>query len=154
MSDYREKLKDPRWQKKRLTILDRDAFTCRQCGATTKTLHVHHLDYIHGRAPWEYPDGALVTLCEACHEIEHETQQDARATLLDSLISRGATSQDLYSLAVAIDLSGSNDQQITGAEWQAIASVVKHVLGFRHAGGDLESMRGLIQELCAKEGEE
>ena len=154
MSDYSEKLKHPLWQRKRLDILNRDGFKCRCCGDETRTLHVHHLKYARGRDPWDYPDSSLITLCEGCHEIEHEQQQDSREMLLDSFIARGATSNDLYAIAVAVDFSGPNDQQITSAEWQAIASVVKHVLGFRHAGGDLESMRGLVQELCAKEGEE
>ena len=29
---YSEKLKDPRWQKKRLEILERDNFRCQYCG--------------------------------------------------------------------------------------------------------------------------
>lgn len=65
---YSEKLKDPRWQKKRLEILDRDKFTCRSCHDTTKTLHVHHLDYEKGLDPWDYPNRYLITLCEQCHE--------------------------------------------------------------------------------------
>ena len=67
---YYEKLKDPRWQKKRLEILDRDKFTCQMCEATDMTLHVHHKYYVTGREPWEYPDCALVTLCEQCHDIQ------------------------------------------------------------------------------------
>ena len=30
MSDYVEKLKDPRWQRKRLEIMQRDGFRCRE----------------------------------------------------------------------------------------------------------------------------
>jgi hypothetical protein len=65
---YSEKLKDPRWQKKRLEILNRDKFACQDCFETTKTLHVHHLDYEQGADPWDYPDNYLITLCEDCHE--------------------------------------------------------------------------------------
>lgn len=65
---YSEKLKDPRWQKKRLEIFQRDNFTCIDCMDTTKTLHVHHLDYISGNDPWEYPNEYLVTLCHECHD--------------------------------------------------------------------------------------
>ena len=39
---YYEKLLDPRWQKKRLEILNRDEFKCRSCGDDKSTLHVHH----------------------------------------------------------------------------------------------------------------
>lgn len=64
---YAEKLRDPRWQKLRLEIMQRDSFKCRQCGDKDKTLNVHHRFYIKGASPWEYEDGSLVTLCEDCH---------------------------------------------------------------------------------------
>lgn len=67
---YFEKLKDPRWQKKRLGILNRDDFTCQICKAKDATLHVHHEYYIPERDPWAYPDFSLTTLCEQCHELE------------------------------------------------------------------------------------
>lgn len=63
---YSEKLKDPRWQKKRLRILERDDFACQDCQSTENTLNVHHLAY-HKGAPWEVPDEDLVTLCDDCH---------------------------------------------------------------------------------------
>lgn len=67
MSKYWQLLKDPRWQKRRLEVLDRDEFSCQECGATEKTLHVHHMYYERGKNPWEYPDEALRTVCEDCH---------------------------------------------------------------------------------------
>jgi len=70
MSTYAEKLKDPRWQKKRLKILERDNWKCRECGATDKTLHVHHTQYKGD--PWEIEDVKLKTLCCDCHENEHD----------------------------------------------------------------------------------
>lgn len=72
---YSDQLKDPRWQKRRLDILNRDNFTCQMCGHTEKTLHVHHIHYYQGMLPWEYADGLLVTLCEECHECEHSTKK-------------------------------------------------------------------------------
>lgn len=66
---YSEKLRDPRWQKRRLKILEREDFTCEQCLEKSKPLHVHHLYYVKGREPWDYPDFALSVLCEECHEI-------------------------------------------------------------------------------------
>jgi len=42
---YQEKLKDPRWQKKRLEILQRDGWKCKWCGEEKQTLHIHHLKY-------------------------------------------------------------------------------------------------------------
>jgi hypothetical protein len=65
---YSEKLKDPRWQKTRLKVLERDNFTCICCGETTKQLHVHHCYYVSRRNPWEYHHSSLMTLCFDCHK--------------------------------------------------------------------------------------
>lgn len=66
---YSQKLRDPRWQRKRLEILQRDNWRCTACASEEKTLHVHHRFYISGRMPWEYLNSALLTLCEDCHEM-------------------------------------------------------------------------------------
>ena len=69
---YSEKLKDPRWQKKRLEIFERDNWACFDCGDETATLHVHHLEYIKEKNPWDYNNEFLITLCENCHKTETE----------------------------------------------------------------------------------
>lgn len=68
---YSEKLQDPRWQKKRLLIYERDNWKCVECGASNNTLHVHHKKYFKGANPWDYDDAYLATLCESCHQKEH-----------------------------------------------------------------------------------
>ena len=70
MASYIELLRDPRWQRKRLEILQRDGWACTGCHDTTKTLNVHHKIYRKGAKPWEYDDTDLITLCEDCHEWE------------------------------------------------------------------------------------
>jgi hypothetical protein len=71
---YAEKLKDPRWQKKRLEIMQRDGFKCLACGDTETSLQVHHKKYVSGKEPWEYLNSDLITLCEHCHyELERIT---------------------------------------------------------------------------------
>jgi len=65
---YAEKLKDPRWQKKRLEILERDGFECQVCWSDEKELHVHHKLYKNGYDPWEYGNDDLETLCKDCHK--------------------------------------------------------------------------------------
>lgn len=65
---YADKLKDPRWQKKRLKIMERDNFRCSHCHAEDQTLNVHHAFYDNGKAPWDYKDEYLITLCEDCHK--------------------------------------------------------------------------------------
>lgn len=72
--EYRELLKDGRWQRKRLEIMQRDDFKCTKCG-TTSDLNVHHLRYIPGRSPWEYEDEDLITLCGTCHKQTHEDME-------------------------------------------------------------------------------
>lgn len=62
---YSEKLKDPRWQKKRLKILERDSFKCHYCNDEKTQLQVHHLKY--NGEPWESNDKYLITLCAHCH---------------------------------------------------------------------------------------
>ena len=64
---YYEKLKDPRWQKKRLQVLDRDEWTCTRCGAKDKTFNVLHWVYAKSGNPWDVKDDYLDTLCEDCH---------------------------------------------------------------------------------------
>jgi len=70
---YSEKLKDPRWQKKRLKILERDKFQCKCCDSTDKTLHVHHIFYLKGYEPWDYSNSTLITLCKECHQEVKDT---------------------------------------------------------------------------------
>jgi hypothetical protein len=69
---YLEKLRSPKWQKKRLEILERDNFTCTDCGDNESTLNVHHKIYFSGKEPWEYENELLITLCENCHKQESE----------------------------------------------------------------------------------
>ena len=67
-SAYADKLLDPRWQRLRLEIFERDHFACTYCSADDKTLHVHHAYYEWGRDPWDYDVDTLRTLCVGCHE--------------------------------------------------------------------------------------
>jgi hypothetical protein len=71
-SIYLQKLKDPRWQKKRLKVMDRANFECEQCGSTDTPLNVHHIAYKKRAEPWEYEDNELQCLCEVCHEQKHK----------------------------------------------------------------------------------
>ena len=67
---YIEQLQDPRWQKVRLSVMNRDNFTCRMCGDKNTTLNIHHKEYYRGFA-WDTPQEHLITVCKHCHlEIE------------------------------------------------------------------------------------
>lgn len=95
---YLAKLRDPRWQKKRLEIYQRDNFACRLCGATDRTLNLHHTAYLPGKEPWEAPDSALLTLCEPCHEIETDKRYESQRSLMLALGVRGYTSAEIDAL--------------------------------------------------------
>lgn len=69
--NYSEKLKHPKWQRKRLKILQRDNFTCQLCGDTETELHINHLKY--KGEPHEIPNRFLETLCKICHALKHST---------------------------------------------------------------------------------
>lgn len=77
---YAEKLRDPRWQRKRTEILQRDDFTCCICLSKTKFLNVHHLVYAKVD-PWDYPNHLLQTLCDDCHKIRQEYTDKASNAL-------------------------------------------------------------------------
>lgn len=68
-SNYSQKLKDPRWQRKRLEALQAADWACQDCKNTRKTLHVHHTRY--AGEPWDVPLSSLEVLCEDCHEGRH-----------------------------------------------------------------------------------
>lgn len=65
---YKQQLLDPRWQKKRLEILERDNFECKLCYDPGTTLHIHHIKYRKCLA-WEYENDELITYCKHCHSI-------------------------------------------------------------------------------------
>lgn len=84
---YSDKLKDPRWQKKRLEIMERDRFSCVFCHDKSSTLHVHHIAYFKNYEPWETPNGFLVTLCEDCHTNKVDTMIGLSSTILNYIFS-------------------------------------------------------------------
>lgn len=81
---YHKKLKDPRWQKKRLEILERDDFTCQNCGSQNETLQIHHWKY--NSDPWEIEDCFLVTLCGLCHEKITEDINEIKNIIFEATI--------------------------------------------------------------------
>ena len=92
---YKQLLRDPRWQKKRLHIFERDQWTCQRCGSTTRELQVHHLAYTG--APWEAPDHLLQTLCAPCHTAEGSESSTPPS------IPLSAKDEALYTRLKAID---------------------------------------------------
>ena len=108
-SSYSKKLRDPRWQKKRLVIMERDEWKCQQCAASTTTLNVHHCYYVRGREPWDYEDESLVTLCEECHyneSVNFDNKNIDGFTL--SLARYGISMSDIEWLAYILDMESQH----------------------------------------------
>lgn len=87
---YWEKLKDPRWQKRRLEIMKRDEFTCQDCHNKEYTLNVHHKWYEKNQEPWDADDQQLITVCEVCHNLRKEDASRLRDEIR-KLYTRGYT---------------------------------------------------------------
>lgn len=94
---YFEKLKDPRWQKRRLSILERDKWRCRLCWDDESTLHVHHIGYAKGE-PWDVEDKLLITLCADCHEREEAELKEYSYKLITALRNCGFMSNSMRHL--------------------------------------------------------
>lgn len=92
---YSERLRDPRWQRKRFEILTRDKWTCRGCRDKDHNLQVHHKRYERGKMPWEYDNSLLLTLCETCH---------TRVTALTDKAAALLSDFNLYELPIAIKM--------------------------------------------------
>lgn len=103
---YFELLKDPRWQKKRLEILERDNFRCKECGNDNSELHVHHKVYIRNRYPWDYHHLFLVTLCDDCHKKAHK-----RLTMISEKIGFMTNDQLYFTVDIINMLQLSTPQE-------------------------------------------
>jgi hypothetical protein len=119
-NEYLKKLKDPRWQKLRLKVMERDEFACQICYDSKSTLHIHHKYYLPDKEPWEYPLDALVTLCESCHSSEKETRFEYERMLLTILKQKGFFASDIYCIAngfLAMEPLHSPEIIATMLEW-------------------------------------
>lgn len=102
---YWELLKDPRWQKKRLEVLNDANWTCEKCKSADKTLHVHHKLYEKGLKPWEYENELLQCLCETCHTMEEYHKGEFNGAVHDLLLM-GFDYEDLYEFIIQLPNNG------------------------------------------------
>lgn len=140
---YAEKLKDPRSQKKRLTILARDNFTCQNCNSDKNTLHVHHLKYTG--EPWEAEDDNLVTLCEVCYEDERQNFKDATHDLLLMLKDNGWSSmwvRKLCQFVINLGTPPSYDLEL----FESLYNIIADGDAYRIAMEELERQENLIKQ--------
>ena len=113
---YAEKLKDPRWQKKRLQIFERDNWSCQMCQRTKETLVVHHRLYLPEAEAWEYEDRFLVTLCERCHQREREYRPRFEEHI-KFLLQLHFSCLDLANLLLVLDTNRREDLRQILADW-------------------------------------
>jgi 5-methylcytosine-specific restriction endonuclease McrA len=67
--NYRDYLRTPEWQNRRIQHLRSAGFSCQVCNARNTELHVHHRDY---RRIGEELYQDLIVLCRDCHALFHE----------------------------------------------------------------------------------
>lgn len=66
--------RDDRWSVFRRELIELDGAECVRCHRTRAegaVLQVHHVKYLAGKEPWEYPFELCETLCKRCHAAEH-----------------------------------------------------------------------------------
>lgn len=75
---YAQRLKDPRWQKKRLELLNKAHWTCEECKAVEPAdgLQIYHVFYMLGKLPWEHDDRIMMVLCDGCHKRRQKVEQE------------------------------------------------------------------------------
>lgn len=134
-SNYSKKLRDPRWQKKRLEIMQRDTFACRKCGDTKSELHVHHIHYLKGKELWEVPNESLVTLCRSCHEGIESLKQD-----ISPLLVQWSFSACVWTLAAYWPKEKSAKHDIV----TLIDTLMKHQTTHRHLNCFMENFQDSV----------
>lgn len=140
-SDYASLLKDPRWQKKRLKIMERDNYTCQVCGDTTSELHVHHRYYKNSEGPWDYPDRALVTLCKTCHQMYGHGALSGQDHLIAEILSSGAFYAEMNMLAEAFSHAKNLDMH----DFKCIAGAI-YLYVTEKDGEKRSSIRQVVRE--------
>lgn len=108
---YWQKLKDPRWQQKRLRVMERDNFTCRDCADTKKNQQVHHCFYEKGD-PWDTGDEFLLTLCDECHENRGALESDGKRMLAQIFVGMDAANLRFFVESLACNVSSGSEARV------------------------------------------
>ena len=141
MKTYAEKLRDPRWQRKRLEIMERDGFSCASCGDAQSTLNVHHCYYGKGKDPWQYEDRFLMTLCEACHkDIENKREEILKSLnwspRIDAIHALATCDDDWTPINVSMAFQGGRED----------GELLARIRRIRYGIADLELYAQSLQE--------
>lgn len=87
---YEEKLRDPRWQRLRLIVMNEAGWACEECGDGMEELHAHHRNYRPDAEPWQYGAEELRCLCTTCHTLTHLDQKKVVGFVEKIMVGRGA----------------------------------------------------------------
>lgn len=132
MNEFWEKYRHPKWQKRRLEMLESAGYCCQQCSAEDKTLHVHHRRYFRGRDPWDYPDELLKVLCQECHQEVSEILDSFKSLLaemeLDDLLWLMGSAKGIIALRLAIS-DESMDREFTFVDMSEAFGFAKQIPG-------------------------
>lgn len=101
MSKYTDLLKDPRWQRKRLEIMNRDNWKCGICHDDSEMLVVHHKYYDKDKMPWQYPNKAYITLCFDCHNELHKDQKQLHSDIIEHFKRSEFSMEEVWEIAQA-----------------------------------------------------
>lgn len=114
---YAEKLKDSRWWNRKREILDLAENCCADCGEKfpDHEIDVHHLIYLRGREPWDYPDELLMPLCRDCHFQRQVSQEELQIEV--ARISRHLNWCQIYEITKALRLQ-------SGGSYRPICDVI------------------------------
>ena len=121
-SEFFAQYRDPRWQKKRLEIMERDEFSCQSCQSKDNTLNVHHcVPYRKETKPWEYENDELITLCEDCHKELTQILKDC-----NYIVARNCSISDFAGEfhRILMEIDGMNPYQLE-AVWKMIKEAKK-----------------------------
>lgn len=112
---YTDQLKHPKWQRRRLEIMQRADFHCESCKSGEITLNVHHKLYRKGAMAWEYADNELQCLCENCHKGRHDVIAEIEA-LLHELPTESLFQVRTYAGAIAVALGRLKSIPLTDSD--------------------------------------
>lgn len=112
-STFFAKYKDPRWQKKRLEIMERDGFKCTCCHSDEKTLNVHHRWYEKDKDPWDYPNTCYDTLCEDCHDLVKKVKVQINKSI-NSIHPSAFSIIDGFLEMLSLTLNNANTKTMVG----------------------------------------
>lgn len=142
---YAEKLKHPKWQKRRLEILQRDGFKCQLCGDVNTTLHIHHTGYRKVDI-WDYKDEELITYCEVCHAVVEYFKDDLRHHDL-VLIEKEVSETDKDKVNIFLVSKDGDEFFISILFYSKSCKNVTFVIGMKKA--TINMMNEIINE-CSK----